>query len=40
MVWIVDNWFLVLLLFGCVGMHFFMHGRHGKPDDSDDKHRH
>jgi|GEM_PF-1616706 len=28
MEWIADNWFLLLLLGGCMGMHMFMH-RHG-----------
>lgn len=25
----MGNWFLVALLFLCVGVHFFMHGGHG-----------
>lgn len=30
MEWIAENWFLLLLLGGCLGMHLFMHGRgHG-----------
>ena len=24
-----SNWILIALLLVCVGMHFFMHGRHG-----------
>lgn len=28
MEWAMENWFLLLLLGGCLGMHFFMHG-HG-----------
>lgn len=29
----VGNGLLVLLLLGCVGMHFFMHGGHGSSHD-------
>lgn len=24
-----ENWFFIALLLVCIGMHFFMHGRHG-----------
>lgn len=24
-----ENWFFIAVLLVCVGMHFFMHGRHG-----------
>lgn len=40
MEWFTDNWFLILLLLGCIVIHFFMHGGHGKSADNDDKHRH
>ncbi len=40
MTWLAENWFLLLLLVGCVGVHFFMHGGHGKSGDNDDKHQH
>lgn len=31
------NALLALLLLGCIGMHFFMHGGHGGGDSSGDK---
>lgn len=43
MEWLIDNWIWILLLGGCLLMHFTMHGGHGshgghtggRGDDSD-----
>ncbi len=36
MEWIINNWFLVLFLAVCIGMHFFGgHGTHGKNRDDE-----
>jgi len=37
MEWLSGFWVIGLLLLVCIGMHFFMHGGHGKSDDNDDK---
>jgi len=28
MQWLTENWVLLVLLGGCIGMHLFMHGHH------------
>ena len=40
MQWILENWVLILLFGGFIGVHFFMHGRgghggHGRNKNSD-----
>lgn len=40
MAWLADYWLLIVLLLACVGIHFFMHGGHGKSGDDNDKHQH
>lgn len=37
MEWVRENWIFILLLFICIAMHFFGHGRHGNHAGHDEK---
>jgi len=37
MQWLSENWYWLIFIFVCVGMHFFGHGGHGSVDKNDHK---